>query len=338
LLERYRATGADPPFGDPRRAHGVAMEGHYWRLTDPAAGRVVVALVAVCRAPDGPWAMVTLAAHPGGFVRTVITPSAAADPRGFGVVAGPATGVADQRGFATGDGPLAALRADAERLRVDLGPGARLDVRFTRPRAWPRRAFGGLGPAHAIPGLGQYWHPHLLGAGVAGEAELDGARVDLAGAHAYAEKNWGSRFAERWWWGQADAFAARDVCVAFAGGPLRLGPWAGAPTALVVRIGDEVVRLGPPAARVSSAMDHAWALRGRSARHAVELQGEAAGHPPHLLSVPVPAERRAEVRSRQLLAGRVVLSVRRGRRLVFAGESRLAGLERELHPPAPDGL
>ena len=29
LLSRYRATGADLPFGDPTRAHGVDMEGYF---------------------------------------------------------------------------------------------------------------------------------------------------------------------------------------------------------------------------------------------------------------------------------------------------------------------
>ena len=29
----YRALGADPPFGDPRRAHGIGFEGYYWRFT-----------------------------------------------------------------------------------------------------------------------------------------------------------------------------------------------------------------------------------------------------------------------------------------------------------------
>ncbi len=37
----YRRLGADPPFGDPRRAHGIAMEGYYWRLSDPGSGRVI---------------------------------------------------------------------------------------------------------------------------------------------------------------------------------------------------------------------------------------------------------------------------------------------------------
>lgn len=41
-MRRYRSTGSDPLFGDPRRAHcGVSMEGYFWRITDPETGRVI---------------------------------------------------------------------------------------------------------------------------------------------------------------------------------------------------------------------------------------------------------------------------------------------------------
>lgn len=35
--------GADLPWGDLRAAHGVPMEGYFWRFTDAVAGRVIVA-------------------------------------------------------------------------------------------------------------------------------------------------------------------------------------------------------------------------------------------------------------------------------------------------------
>ena len=75
LLDIYRRTGADLPFGDPRGHHGVAMEGYFWRLTDAGAGTVIVAFTGVSRDGDGAsWATIGLAAHPGGFVRTVSEP------------------------------------------------------------------------------------------------------------------------------------------------------------------------------------------------------------------------------------------------------------------------
>jgi hypothetical protein len=59
----------------------------------------------------------------------------------------------------------------------------------------------------------------------------------------------------------------------------------------------------------------------------VELEGEAVGAPA-VLPVPVVAERRAEPRSQQYLAGRLRVEVRRGGRVWWRGASELAGLER----------
>ena len=301
-LTAYRRTGADPPFGDPRRAHGTRFEGYYWRITDAAAGRVVIALCGVCRDAAGPWAIVALAAHPGGLVRSRIEPLAEVSWDGLGVRAG------------------AALNGSIEALQVDLGEDARLDVTFAERREWPGRAFGGSGPAQLLPGLPQYWHPHLLGARVTGSG--------WDGATAYAEKNWGPAFTEHWWWGQAQGFPDADACVAFAGGRVELGPVGGAPTAVVVRLEDRLLALAPPFARLTSAVGAAgWRVRARSARWLVELEGESAGSPA-MLPVPVPGERRVVDRSQQYLAGRLRVTVRRGRRVVFAAESVVAGLER----------
>jgi len=319
LLAAYRRTGADPPFGDPVRAHRVGMEGYYWRLTDHAAGRVVVAICGVAQADDGPWAMVILAGSDPtrpAFVRVATTPTAWADPLGLGVRA------------------EGALVADASGLHVDLGADARLDVVLGERRDWPRRAFGALGPAQAVPGLHQYWHPHLLGGGAVGSARLGGQEVALDAA-AYAEKNWGAGFSDHWWWGQA--FPDPDACVAFAGGRIRLGPVPAAPTAVVVRAGREFVRLGPPfASMAAAATDGAWRIRGRSAMHSVLIDGEADGTATASLPVPLPQERALEPRSRQVLAGRLAVTLWRGRRVLYRGESSLAGLEHgTASAPAP---
>lgn len=310
LLEAYRRTGADPPFGDPLAAHGVAMEGWYWRLTDAAAGRVVVALCGVCRPRRGEsWALVALAAHPGGLVREEI-------------VSAPTVG---REGLEAGS----SLRAGPNRLELRLG-GDEVDVRLREPTRWPRRAFGGLGPAGALPGLSQYWHPHLLGARVEGRASLGGEEIDLGGATAYGEKNWGTGFPDRWWWGQAHGFDRPDACVAFAGGQVAIGPVGlGSASAIVVRVGDEVARLGPPGALVSASADgRGWRLRGRGPRYAVELEGESNGTLSHSLPVPIPQERRTEPGAEQHLAGLVRVELRRGRRTVWRDSSQLAGLER----------
>jgi hypothetical protein len=317
LLAAYRRTGADPPFGDPVRAHGVGMEGYYWRLTDHASGRVVVAICGVARADDGPWAMVVLAAHPSGFVRVATTRTAWADPLALGVRA------------------EAALVSDPSRLRVDLGPDARVDVALGDRREWPRRAFGALGAAQAVPGLHQYWHPHLLGGRALGTVRLGGEDLPVD-ASAYAEKNWGAAFSDHWWWGQA--FPDPDVCVAFAGGRIRVGPLRASPTAVAVRVGPELVRLGPPGARMAAAAtDGAWRVRGRSPRFSVLIEGEADPSAAAALPVPLPAERALEPRSRQVLAGRLAVTLWRGRRLLYRGESALAGLEHGTTRPGPAG-
>ncbi len=296
-LSRYRRTGADPPFGDPRRAHGTRFEGYYWRLTDVAGGRVAIALCGVCRDVAGPWAIVAFASS-DGLVRSRLEPVAEVSFAGVDVRAG------------------ASLSASSEHLHVDLGADARLELRFGEKVGWPRRAFGGTGPAQILPGLPQYWHPHLLGGRVRG-GEWDGAVV-------YAEKNWGARFTEHWWWGQAQGFDGADACVAFAGGRV-LG---GSPTGVVVRVEDRVLRLAPPFAALRTAIGAtAWRVRARSARWEVEVEGEATGAPA-VLPVPVPEERRVEPRSQQYLTGRLRVEVRRGGRVWWSGESVLAGLER----------
>src|SRR4051794_31311779 len=325
MLAAYRATGADPPFGDPRGYHGVGMEGWFWRITHAPAGVVVVVLAAVNRdAAGGTWGMTALAVHPGGFVRSATVDRVRVARRGIGLR------FEDEAGHAV-------LAADDGRLRVDLGPDAGVDVAFADRVGWPaRRAFGGIGPAQAIPGLSQYWHPHLLGARVRGAARAGAAELDLDGATAYAEKNWGAGgHPPAWWWGQAHGFDREDACVAFAGGRAALGPLRlPAATAVVVALGGEVLRLVSPLVPLRVEVDdRGWRLRGRTARYRVEVEGHAGGTEPHVLPVPIPAERgRHEEQSAMHLAGTLHVHVRRGARTVFEGASALAGLERGLGP------
>ena len=318
MIALYRRTGADLPFADPRGYHGVAMEGYFWRLTHVASKTVLVVLAGVNRDRDGKtWGTVGVAGHPGGFSRSVAVAHASGERHGIGVWAG--------------DDEHTSLRADASSLHVDLGPDARLDVRFDDAVHWPRGAFGGIGAAQSIPALSQYWHPHLLGGRVSGTASIGGREIDLDGATVYGEKNWGrGGFPPAWWWGQAHGFARDDVCVAFAGGRAGVGRLQVLSTSLVVRIGDDVVRAVRPLApmRVEVGM-RGWRFRARTARHTIELEGKANGTPPHALPIPIASERRnLEGAAAQYLASEVRLHVRRGRRTLFSGESALAGLER----------
>lgn len=272
----------------------------------------MIALSGVCQGPAGTWALNTLAAHPGGFARTKITPAATADPRTFGVRA------------------ASVLRGDAAALSVDMGPDARLGIKLRDAVTWPVRAFGALGLAHAIPSLPQYWQPVVLAAGVQGHVRAGDLALDLDGAVGYAEKNWGHGFPGRWWWGHAATFGD-DVSVSFAGGRVALAGGDVAPTAVVVRLGRRVIALAPPLATTRVALGAgAWRLRTRGRGYGVEIEGEAGDGRGHELLVPVPGQMRGELRSLQHLAGSLALRVRHGRRLLYDGRSALAGLEVEL--------
>jgi hypothetical protein len=309
LLAAYRRAGADPPFGDPRGYHGVAMEGHYWRITEPRTGAVVVAILAISRDAEGrPWAMASLAAHPGGAVRSATLPDARASARGLAVAAG------------------SAFAADERSLRIELGEEARLEASFARADPWPRRVFGALGPAHAIPGLSQYWHPWLLRATVSGSARVGAQTIDLEDAVVYAEKNWGpGGMPPAWWWGQAHGFDRPDVCIAFAGGRAGIGRVRATATALVVALGGEVHTVVRPLQPLRVAIDErAWRLAGGG----IEVDAFADDVQPHLLPVPVPHERRRlDDWAPQHLTGTLHLRVRRRGRTLYEGTSHLAGLE-----------
>lgn len=308
MLSAYRRTGADPPWGDPRRYHGVPMEGYFWRFTQAAGGHVAIVMCGINRARNGErWAFVGMAAHPGGFFRWAAVQDARADRAGYGVQAG--------RAFSAGP----------DHIRLNLGPDCRVDAAIAAPVAWPRRAFGGLGGAHAIPRLSQYWHPHLFAADVRGSVVAGESAFTLDGAGAYAEKNWGGGFPDRWWWGQAHDFGD-DVSVAFAGGPVGIGRARLHATAAVVRLDGTVLRCRPPASIAVG--DGTWRLRARAGSHRVEVEGTAEPGTAHALTVPLPAERRAADRSQHHLAGAMRVRVTRRGRTVYAGESALAGLER----------
>ena len=233
----YRRTGANLPGGDPLPSHGAQMEGYFWRVTDVAASRVVVVLCGVNRHADGDWATVAVATEPGGFVRSAVLPRACSRRDAFLVTAG--------------DG---AFRATATHVHVDLGDDTVVDLAIDRIVGWPH-TLGGGGIFSAVPFLGQYWHPHVLGGAVSGQASIGNERWAFDDAEIYAEKNWGAGFPERWWWGQAQGFDRPDVCVAFGGGRLTAGRLAITVGGAIVRVGDDVVRFAPPFSTVRSSTD-----------------------------------------------------------------------------------
>jgi len=308
LVRAFRRTGADLPGTDPRPTHRAEMEGWFWRITDRERGRVALALCGINRHPDGDWATVAVAAHPGRVVRPAVVHEGWASDERFDVRVGDV------------------LRADERTLEVSVGD-ARLSVALHDVVGWPHR-LGAGGLAAIVPWLGQYWHPHVLGGRVAGSLRVGDDTWDLDGADVYAEKNWGGGFPDRWWWGQAQGFARRDLCVAFGGGRLPVGPVGVDVTGVVLRVGDDVVRFVPPVALIRTDIGAGeWRLDARRLGWRLRIEGDAAGGAPTVLPVPVPAERRNVDRDLEHLAGRMRLRVWRGRRLVVDDRSDLAALE-----------
>ncbi len=313
-MVNYRASGADLPYGDPLPAHGVAMEGYFWRFTDPLTGRVLITLAGVNRAgPEEHWSTLGLAAHPNGFLRTVAHPEGVASTTGLGVHAG------------------TAFAGTTDRVNVQLGRDALLSATITDAVPWPRAAVGGSSIFQSVPGLNQYWHPWLLGGTAHGRAVVGDDVWELDGWSVYAEKNWGKGgFPESWWWGQAQGFKNPRVCVAFAGGEITAGPMHTTVTALVVllpngrllRLGDPVV--SPVRAEVT---DELWVLRGRSAQWQVDVEGRGALDRAHVLPVPLPAERRNVPGAIEHLGATMTVTVRHRGQQVWQGTSNLAALE-----------
>ncbi len=315
LVDLYRRTGADVPFGDPMPSHGTEMEGWFWRVTDAPTGRALIALCSVNRHPDGDWSTAAVAVHPGDIVFPGALAGARAEQSPYRVSAG------DENGRFT---------VTREHIHFELGD-LRLDMEVHDPVVWPK-AFGGGGVFSAIPFLNQYWHPHHLGGRASGTVEYPGGSWSFDGAKVYAERNWGAGFPLRWWWGQAHDFGDDDVCVAFSGGLLSLGPIARDVNGIVVRIGPKVIRMTPPVLVRSQVGENHWLLRGRSARYEIEIEGDGRHLPPHVLPVPMPAERRNIDTDFEHLGARMRCTVREWGRLLFDGTSELAGLEVGTRP------
>ena len=310
LTDLYRRTGADVPFGNPLPDHGTEMEGWFWRVSDEASGRALIALCSINRHDGGDWSTTAVAVHPGLTVNAAALSAARAQESPFCVTAGDA---ADR--FTVG----------TDRVRFELGD-LKLNMEFTDQVGWPK-AFGGGGIFSAIPFLNQYWHPYYLGGRASGTVEYGEQSWTFDNAKLYAERNWGAGFPLRWWWGQAHDFGDDDVCVAFSGGLLSLGPIARDVNGIVVRIGPKVIRMTPPVLVRSRVGDNQWFLRGRSPRYEIVLEGDGRHLPPHVLPVPLPAARRNIDTDFEHLGGRLRCTVRERGRLLFDGTSELAGLE-----------
>ncbi|HSN43673.1 MAG TPA: tocopherol cyclase family protein [Propionibacteriaceae bacterium] len=315
----YRTSGADGAWGDPERAHGVAMEGYFWRITDRASGRVIIALCGINTPRHAPaWATLGLATTPEGILDTAAVPGGVADPAVLGVsVPGHFEGTADH-------------------LEVNLGTTS-LSADFTDLQRWPRARLGGSSFFQTIPGLNQYWHPWLMGGRASGTLRTATQTVTFTDAQVYGEKNWGrAGFPTGWWWGQAQGFADSDACVAFAGGEVTVGPRVlgrqvgTRVTAVVVRTPDgHLIRLGNPGTSAvrASIEPGRWLLTGDTPQWRVRIEGQAPVSRAFVLPIPLVDEGRNAPGAVEHLDGTMDVTVWRRGRLFWRGTSTLAGLE-----------
>ena len=310
LLDRYRAAGADLPFGHPDEPHRCAVEGWYWRAVLPNEGRVIAVMVGIADAGGSPWANLVLALHPEDqdFER-IVTDGVGADRHAVRV------GEAGRTTNGTVDVTVGDMRVRWRTRRVG-------DLRGT--------LWGALGPGHLIPGLGQHWTPRWIGIVEEGVVERGGERLDLAGARVYHERNWGAAFPRHgWWWGAAHAFDDPAVAVAFAGGALR--PGLTAPTALTLRTREGLIAAAPPRLVRAACGGGRWEVEARGPSVRVRLHGEAHGPGLHLSHPAGPTPGDVERLARQHLDGTIEVIAERwsrgGWRTTFTGASPLAGLE-----------
>lgn len=286
------------------------MEGWFWRLSDPASGRVVVALCSANRHPRGDWSTAAIALHPGAVVSSAAVDGVIADRTRFSVQAKSAGNL---------------INADRDHLEMVLGDTS-VDLTFHDEYQWPK-AFGGGGVFSSVPFLNQYWHPYRLGGKASGTVTHGDERWTFTDATLYCERNWGAGFPLRWWWGQAHDFGEADVCLAFSGGLLELGPLKRDVTGVVVRLGDRVLRITPPALVSSECDVQSWHIDARTIRYHVEIDGTGTAGGPHVLPVPLPAERRNVDTDYEYLAGALHCRIREWGRTIFEGTSDMAALE-----------
>ena len=158
----------------------------------------------ICRDRAGTWALVALAAYPSGQVVERVVASAADDPARFGLRAG------------------GAMSADAGHVVVEIAPDGLWPCGSASRWRGRGAATAVLGVAHWLPGIGQYWHPHLLAGRADGEPVLADERIVLADARVRGEEL-GGAFRGHWWWGRGPRLHRRPRR---AGGLRRLRrPW-----------------------------------------------------------------------------------------------------------------
>lgn len=170
----------------------------------------------------------------------------------------------------------------------------------------------------------------LMAHGLAtGWIEWQGQRYDFVNAPAYAEKNWGGAFPQKWFWLQCDAFAEEgDLALTAAGGKRQVLWWFEYVALVGIHYQGQFYEFAPWNATVSWEVEpwghwHVWA---ENDNYTVDVRGTV-DRPP--IEVRVPSPDGLQFRCRDTTHGQILLKLkdRWTDRVILQASSDLAGLE-----------
>jgi tocopherol cyclase len=170
----------------------------------------------------------------------------------------------------------------------------------------------------------------LMAHGLAtGWINWNGDRYNFTNAPAYAEKNWGGAFPQRWFWLNCNGFTAEpDLALTAVGGKRQVLGWTEAVALIGIHHQGIFYEFVPWNAHISWAVQPwgDWQMTAQNALYHVTLSGQA-DVPGTLLRAPT--AQGMQVACRETAQGRLTLELRSrwSHRLILQATSQLAGLE-----------
>ncbi|UIE37586.1 tocopherol cyclase family protein [Leptodesmis sichuanensis] len=170
----------------------------------------------------------------------------------------------------------------------------------------------------------------LMAHGLAsGWMEWRGQRYDFVNAPAYAEKNWGGAFPQKWFWLNCNAFAGEpDLALTAAGGKRQVLWWFESVALIGIHHRGQFYEFAPWNATVGWEVEpwgywHVWA---ENEKYTVTVQGIVESPP---VEVRVPSQNGLQFRCRDTTHGRLWLELkdRWTGRMILQASSNVAGLE-----------
>jgi tocopherol cyclase len=170
----------------------------------------------------------------------------------------------------------------------------------------------------------------LMAHGLAtGWMEWCGQRYEFANAPAYAEKNWGGAFPQKWFWIQCNAFdQVADLALTAAGGRRQVLGWFEAVALIGIHYRGQFYEFAPWNAQVGWEVDpwgywHIWA---ENESYTATVKGTV-NRPP--VTVRVPSATGLQFRCRDTTHGQVLLELKHRwtGQIIVQASSTMAGLE-----------